>query len=146
MDVRYGGDLAGVEAAFRISKTFVLFSVGVWIYAMLTGSYTGDESILLLILGLSLLTVAYTCFAIFRGNFERIEGLRDDVISQFTGFAHIWASEDHQRRIADACTPSRDLRPAVFAVVIPLYGTLDRLVIDWRRWRRKRRKQPDAAA
>ena len=80
----------------------------------------------------------YTALAMIRGNHSRIETLREDVISQFMGFARIWASEEHQRRIAEACAPSRDLKPVTFAVVVPVYGTLDLLVEDWRRWRRKR--------
>jgi hypothetical protein len=137
-DERYGGELAGEETAFRISKTFILFSFGVWMYAMLAGTYTGDKNILLIILGLSVLTALYTALAMIRGNHSRIETLREDVISQFMGFARIWASEEHQRRIAEACAPSRELKPVTFAVVVPVYGTLDLLVEDWRRWRRKR--------
>jgi hypothetical protein len=99
---------------------------------------TGDKNILLIILVLSILTALYTAFAMIRGNHSRIETLREDVIHQFMGFARIWASEEHQKRIAEACTPSRDLKPVTFAVVVPVYGTLDLLVEDWRRWRRKR--------
>ena len=138
MEARYGGELAGEEAAFRISKAFILFSLAVWVYAMISGAYGGDKNILLAILGISVLTALYTAFAMFRVNYSRIQNLREDVISQFKGFAHIWASEEYQHRIARACTPSRDLKPATFAVEIPIYGTLDLLVADWRQWRRKR--------
>lgn len=137
MDTRYGDELAGEQAAFRIAKTFIIFSFGVWIYAMVSGAYTRDISILLIILGLSVLTALYTAFAIFRINYSRIETLREDVISQFLGFAHIWASDEYQNRIARACKPSRDLKPASFVVEVPIYGTLDRLVADWKRLRRK---------
>ncbi|MEW9804861.1 hypothetical protein ABUE31_02525 [Mesorhizobium sp. ZMM04-5] len=139
-DESYGGQLAGEEAAFAIAKTFILFSLGVWVYALLSGTYTGDTNILLIILAISVLTALYTAFAIFRANHSRIASLRESVINQFMGFAHIWASEQHQKQIADACTPSRDLRPATFAVVVPVYGTLDLLVADWRRWRGRRRR------
>lgn len=134
-DARSGGNLAGVQAAFAIAKTFVVFSAGAWGYAMLFGDYTGDKNVLGIILGLSLLMTAYTAFAIFRGNYSRIESLRRDVINQFVGFSRIWASEEYQARIALACKPSRDLKPAVFAIVVPIYGTLDGLVKDWRRWK-----------
>lgn len=146
IDTRYSGELAGEETAFRISKTFILFSAAVWVYAMLFGTYTGDKNILLIILGLSLLTALYTAFAIFRNNHSRVATLREDVIYQFTGFARIWAEEEYQKRIAAACTPSRDLKPATFAVLVPVYGTLDVLLADWRRWRRRRqvRRQREA--
>lgn len=139
IDARYSSELAGEETAFRISKTFIVFSLGVWIYAMLAGTYTGDKNILLIILTLSILTALYTAFAIFRNNRSRITNLRDDVIYQFTGFARIWAADEYQKQIADACTPSRDLKPATFAVLVPVYGTLDALIADWRRWRRLKR-------
>lgn len=142
IDARYGGELAGEEAAFHIAKTFILFSLGAWIYAVISGAYTGDRNILLVILTLSVLTALYTAFAMFRINYSRIENLREDVVGQFMGFAHIWASDEHQKSIARACAPSRDLRPATFAVLVPVYGTLDLLLEDWRRWRRKQSRGP----
>ncbi|MBL8575807.1 MAG: hypothetical protein JNK47_01150 [Mesorhizobium sp.] len=139
VDTRFSDELTAEETAFRISKTFIVFSLGVWIYAMLAGTYTGDKNILLIILALSILTALYTSFAIFRCNHSRISSLREDVIYQFTGFARIWAAEEYQKRIATACAPSRELKPAAFAVLVPVYGTLDVFLEDWRRWRRLRR-------
>jgi hypothetical protein len=134
----YAAELAGTNAAFRISKAFILFSAGAWLYAMIFGGFSGDMNILLVILGLSILTALYTAFSLFRANHSRITDLREDVIVQFIGFARIWLSEDYQQRIATACTPSRELRPARFAVVVPVYGTLDVLVEDLRRWRKRK--------
>lgn len=141
IEEKYRAELEGVNAAFSISKTFILFSAGAWAYAMVSGEYSGDTNFLLLILGLSLLTALYTTFAIFRANHFRIANLREDIIVQFLGFARIWLSEDYQQRIAKACTPSRTLRSAHFAVVVPVYGTLDVLIEDMRQWRSRRQRR-----
>lgn len=135
---KYRGGLEGVNSAYCIAKAFMLFSFGAWVYAILSGRYTGDTNFLLLIFLLATLTALYTAFAIFRSNVSRVGNLREDVIVQFLGFARIWLSEDYQQRIAEACTPSRQLRPARFAVVVPVYGTLDVLVADMRQWRQRR--------
>ena len=119
----------------------LVFSAVAWIYAVLAGTYSGDLNILAAIVGLSLLTALYTAFAIFRANYERITTLRHDVIVQFLEFSRIWAPPEHQQRISVACTPSRDLMPAHFAVLVPIYGTLDVLMEDMRRWRQRRRRK-----
>lgn len=137
----YFDEIDGVSTAFRISKTFILFSLGAWLYAVLTGRYTGDMGILAAIIGLSILTALYTAFAIFRANYERIDALREAVIGQFLEFARIWAPADYQQRVEAACMPSRELKPAEFAVVVPVYGTLDELLTDMRRWRTKRMRR-----
>jgi len=134
----YEDEIDGVQAAYKISKTFILFTLLSLFYAAVSGSYTNDLKILAAILGFSLLTAAYTAFAIFRANYERIAGLRREVIQQFLEFARIWAPDEYQARVIAACTPSRDLRPAEFAVVVPVYGTLDELVADLRRIRERR--------
>ncbi|WP_048648090.1 hypothetical protein [Nitratireductor soli] len=146
-EAKYHNEIEGVSAAFRIAKTFILFSLCAWLYALLSGRYTGDMSILLAILGLSVLTALYTAFAIFRANYERTGLLRQEVIGQFLEFARIWAPSGYQQRVEAACAPSRDLKPAHFAVIVPVYGTLDELVGDVRRWRDKRlRRQAGRAA
>lgn len=141
IEEKYRVELEGVNAALSISKTFVLFSAGAWVYAVATGKYTGDSNFLLLILALSVLTALYTAFAIFRANHMRIADLRQDIIVQFLGFARIWHSEDYQQQIAKACTPSRDLRSAHFAVVVPVYGTLEVFIDDLKNWRRRRQRR-----
>ena len=141
IEEKYRVELEGVNAAFSISKSFVLFSTGAWVYALVTGEYAGDTNFLLLILGLSVLTAFYTAFAIFRANHLRIADLRQDIIVQFLGFARIWHTDDYQQRIAKACTPSRDLRSAHFAVVVPVYGTLDVFIGDLKNWRRRRQRR-----
>lgn len=138
IEARYSGEVEGIAAAYRISKTFVMFSVATLIVALVFGNYTGDLNVLLVIIGLSVLTSFYTAFAIFRSNYERITAIRHDVIVQFLEFSRIWAPQEFQRRIAEACTPSRDLRPAQFAVLVPVFGTLDELIGDVKRWRERR--------
>lgn len=138
IEERYSSENEGIAAAYRISKTFVVFSVATLIVALVFGNYSGDLNILLAIIGLSVLTALYTAFAIFRSNYERITTIRHDVIVQFLEFSRIWAPQEFQRRIAEACTPSRDLRPAQFAVLVPVFGTLDELIGDVKRWRERR--------
>jgi hypothetical protein len=144
-DAKYHDEIESISTAYRISKTFLVFSAVAWIYAVLAGTYSGDLNILAAIVGLSLLTALYTAFAIFRANYERITTLRHDVIVQFLEFSRIWAPPEHQQRISVACTPSRDLMPAHFAVLVPIYGTLDVLMEDMRRWRQRRRRKKVAA-
>ena len=135
----FHGEIDGVQGAYKIAKTMIVFTALAAAYALVSGTYTNDMAILLAILGLSVLTALYTAFAIFRANYERIASLRETVIQQFLEFARIWAPTEYQKRVAAACTPSRDLRPAEFAVVVPVYGTLDELVADFRRYRSGRR-------
>ena len=138
-ELEHRDEIAAVSTAFSIAKAFVVFSLGVWLYAAAFGTYTGDRTILLAILSLSVLVTLYCAFAIYRSHYSRIEDLRADVIHQLTGFAAIWLSQDHQSRVIAACTPSRDMRPASLEVMVPVYGTLDAMVYDIHKWRRKRR-------
>ena len=142
----YEEEIGAISTAFRISKTFILFSIVALLVALLFGNYSNDLGILSAIVGFSIVTALYTAFAIFRANYERITTLRHDVIVQFLEFSRIWAPQEYQARIAVACTPSRDLKPAHFAVLVPIYGTLDVLVDDVRRWRRRRLEKRLAAA
>ena len=134
----YAAQIAGTNEAYHVAKTFVVFSCLTWIYAMIAGTYTGDTNILLVVLGISLATAAVTAFSLFRANHSRISTLRSNVSGQFLGFAGIWLTRDYQGRVEAACTPSRELKPAHFAVVVPIYGTLDVMLNDVRRWRQKR--------
>ncbi len=147
-DARYEERLAGVASAYSISKAMILFVVLVSLYALVSQSYTNDPMILLVILGLSILLMLYTGFAIFRANYERIGSLRSQVINQFLEFSRIWAPPEYQARMAAACVPSRDLRPVELEIVVPVYGTLDDLVADLRRIRQRRRARrlPQAGA
>jgi hypothetical protein len=138
IEQKYAEETEGMATAYRIAKTFVLFSVGVLVVALVSGKYAGDLNILMAIIGLSILTALYTAFGLFRANFERITAIRHDVIVQFLEFSRIWAPQDYQRRIAEACKPSRDLKPAHFAVLVPIFGTLDEMVEEIRRWRERR--------
>jgi hypothetical protein len=141
-EAAYHDEIAGVSAAYDIAKAFIVFSALAWLYALVSGTYTNDLTILGAILGISTLIALYTAFAIFRANYERIARLRRDVIQQFLEFARIWAQQEYQARVEAACTPSRDLKPAELEVVVPVYGTLDELLADFRRLmaRRGRRK------
>lgn len=138
IEQKYAEETEGMATAYRIAKTFVLFSVGVLVVALVSGKYAGDLNILMAIIGLSILTAFYTAFGLFRANFERITAIRHDVIVQFLEFSRIWAPQDYQRRIAEACKPSRDLKPAHFAVLVPIFGTLDEMVEEIRHWRERR--------
>ncbi|MEZ5780773.1 MAG: hypothetical protein R3D70_03850 [Rhizobiaceae bacterium] len=137
-EAAFHDEIEGVSAAYRIAKALMLFTIVAGVYAVISGTYTNDLKILLLIIGLSLLTALYSAFAIFRANYERIGSLRQEVISQFLEFARIWAPASYQQRMERACMPSRDLRPAKFVVMVPVYGTLDALVADLRRIRQSR--------
>jgi F0F1-type ATP synthase assembly protein I len=147
-DASYAERLAGVSSAYSISKAMIVFVILVALYALLSQSYTNDPMILAVILGFSVLLMFYTGFAIFRANYERIASLRSQVINQFLEFSRIWAPPEYQARMVAACVPSRDLRPVELEVVVPVYGTLDDLVEDFRRMKQKRRlrKAPPAGA
>ncbi len=71
-------------------------------------------------------------------NHQRINSLREDVAAEILEFSRIWVSEDHQRQIAYDCVPTKQLKPATWAVVVPVFGTLDALVKDLRSWRSRR--------
>jgi hypothetical protein len=128
-------ELEDVNAAFRISKAMALIALLVWVYAMTTGSYTGDSLLLLVILGTSLLVAGYCAFRLFKAHHERIESVRGDVASQFIGFSRIWTPSEHQAKVQEACVPSADLRPAVFQLLIPMFGTVEQMKRDVGRFR-----------
>nr|WP_295462812.1 hypothetical protein [Mesorhizobium sp.] len=138
IEQKFAEEMEGMATAYRIAKTFVLFSVAVLVVALVSGKYAGDLNILMAIIGLSILTAFYTAFGLFRANFERITAIRRDVIVQFLEFSRIWAPQEYQLRISEACKPSRDLKPAHFAVLVPIFGTLDEMLDEIRRWRERR--------
>lgn len=136
---KYRSELEGINSGFRISKTFIVFSALAWLYAMASGSYTGDPTFLLVILGLSILTALYAAFSIFRANHSRILNLQEDVVVQFLGFARIWLTPEYQERMAAVCrSAGHHFKSASFAVVVPIYGTLDALLKDIRNRRPRR--------
>ncbi len=137
IEAKYKDGLATMYTAFRVSKCFVVFTTLAWLFAVISGHYTGKMMLLLVILGLSVLTALYTTIAIYRSHYQRIEELRTEIIHQLLGFAAIWTSPLHQQQVAAACVPSRDLSPASFEVLMPIYGTFDAFVADIRRWRTK---------
>jgi len=137
-------EIEGVQAAYKIAKTLIVFTALAGLYALIRGTYANDMTILFGIFGLSVLTALYTAFGIFRANYERIARLREAVIQQFLEFARIWAPPEYQQRVAAACMPSRDLRPAQFTVVVPVYGTMDELVADFRRYRNRQARRRSA--
>ncbi len=141
IEQKYAEETEGMATAYRIAKTFVLFSVVVLVVALAFGKYAGDLNILMAIIGLSILTAFYTAFGLFRANFERITAIRRDVIVQFLEFSRIWAPQEYQLRISEACKPSRDLKPAHFAVLVPIFGTLDEMLDEIRRWRERRARR-----
>jgi len=140
IDQKFAEETDGMATAYTIAKTFVLFSLAVLVVDLVIGNYSGDLNILLVIVGLSVLTACYTAFGLFRANYERITAIRHDVIVQFLEFSRIWAPQEYQVRIAEACQPSRDLKPAHFAVLVPIFGTLDEMVEEIRRWRKRSRR------
>ena len=130
-----------MQTAYNIAKTFIVFTALSIVYALVSGTYTNDMAILAVIFLLAGLTALATAFAIFRASYERIAMLRSTVIQQFLEFARIWAPTEYQERVAAACTPSRDLRPAQFTVLLPVYGTMDELIADFRRYRSRRARR-----
>lgn len=137
VEEKYAAGLEATYAVFRVSKSFIVFTTLTWLYAVAAGTYTGDKILLLAILGLSMLTAVYATFAISRAQYERIEELRTEVIHQVNGFAAIWTSPRHQKLVEQACVPSRDLTPATFEILMPIYGTFDDFVDDLKKWRSK---------
>ena len=139
---KYRRELEGINAGFRIAKTFVVFSALAWLYAVASGRYTGDPTFLLIIFGLSILTALYAAFSIFRANHSRILNLQEDVVVQFLGFARIWLTPHYQERIAGVCRrDGHHFKSASFAVVVPIYGTLDALIRDIRTRRPRRMRE-----
>lgn len=132
------GKVQGSLAAFRISKAFVVFSFGLWIYAEISDAYLGNPNYLLLIFSIALLTAVLSALSIFRMNHIRINRLREDVSAELLEFSRIWVDEEHQRKIALECVPTGNVKPATWAVIVPVFGTLDALVKDLRGWRSRR--------
>lgn len=140
-EARHADEIATISAAFRVAKTVVVFSFLAFVYAVVSGNYTGDKLLLLIMLACALMTVAYAILAIHRSHYSRIGELRGEVIHQLLGFAGIWLEPEHQKRVAANCVPSRDLKPASFEVMMPVYGTLDVFLNDMQKWREGRRKK-----
>lgn len=140
-EAEFRDEIQGVSAAYKISKAIIVFALAAWVYAVLSGTYTNDLTILVAVAACATITALYAAFAIFRSNYERIGRLRHDVIQQFMEFARIWAPSEYQERVAAACAPSRNLKPAQFVVNVPVYGTLDELMADFRRVREARRQR-----
>jgi len=128
----------GTLATFRIAKTFVLFSLLTWLYAEIRGGYDGNPHYLLLIAAIAAITAGLAALSIFRMNHQRINNLREDITAELLEFSRIWVDEEHQRRIALDCAQKTSLKPAQWAVVVPVFGTLDALMGDLRRWRSRR--------
>ena len=137
-DERTRDRVQGTLAAFRIAKTFVVFSFGAGVFAMLSGDYTGSMNSFVVIFFVALLTVGLSALSIFRMNHSRINTLRESVIAEILEFSRIWVSEEHQRKIAMECVPTTNLKPASFTVMVPVFGTLDSLLKDLRNWRSRR--------
>lgn len=146
IEAKYKDGLSAIYAAFRVSKCFVVFSLVAWLYSMVFGHYTGDRLLLLIMFGGSVLTALYTTIAIYRSHYQRIDELRTEIIHQLLGFAAIWTLPTYQQRVAAACVPSRDLTPASFEILMPIYGTFDAFIADMRKWRSKWRRVPSGAA
>lgn len=128
----------GTLSAFRISKTFVVLSLAVWLYAELWGGYSGNPHYLLIVFATALFTAILSAFSIFRMNYVRISRLRTNIIAELLEFSRIWVDEEHQRQIAASCVPKGASKPATLAVAVPVFGTLDVLVKDLRNWRSRR--------
>lgn len=128
----------GTLSAFRISKTFVVLSLAIWLYAELAGGYSGNPHYLLIVFVIALATTAISALSIFRMNLIRINRLRADIIAELLEFSRIWVDEEHQRQVAADCVPRGLAKPATLAVAVPVFGTLDVLVKDLRKWRSRR--------
>jgi hypothetical protein len=132
---RHAEEIAATYAAFRVAKTFIVFSLFAWLYAVIAGRYSGDPMFLLIILSLSVATALVTALAIFREHHERIEELRTQVTHQLLGFAAIWTLPEYQKRVTEACEKACTLRAARFEILMPVYGTFEAFVTDLRRLR-----------
>ena len=144
-ELEYKEKLAGPYNVFRVSKTLILFMALAWIWAMVSGRYTGDPIFILVALSLAACAALYTTIAIYRGHHERILELRGEVTHQLLGFAAVWLPETHQQRMLDASAQVSELRPAHFKVLMPVYGTADAFIADYRKWRDKRRAKKRTA-
>lgn len=143
---KHEDELAAVNTAFRISKSFILFSVLAMIWALLSQDYSGDAMLLPVILGLSVMVALIATLAINRAHHERIEDLRTEVTQQLLGFTSIWCPPEYQAQMQAACAPSGELKPTRFEVLMPVYGTLNAFLVDMKAWRGGSSLDPDAAA
>jgi hypothetical protein len=134
-EAEYAEELATTYAAYNVSKSFIVFSFGAWVWAVVSGTYSGDTIFLLVMLSLAICTALITTLAIFRAHHGRIDELRTEVTHQLLGFSSIWLPTEHQARMVETTVPSRDLRAASFAVLMPVYGTLEDFKAEIRRWR-----------
>jgi hypothetical protein len=143
-ELEYKEKLGGTYNVFRVSKSLMLFMILAWIWATVSGRYTGDPIFILVALSLAAAAALYTTIAIYRGHHDRIQELRGEVTHQLLGFAAVWLPESHQQRMFDASAQISDLRPAHFKVLMPVYGTADAFIADYRKWRAKRRTKTTA--
>lgn len=144
-ELEYKDKLAGPYNVFRVSKSLMLFCILAWIWASVSGRYTGDPVFILVALSLAALAALYTTIAIYRGHHERIQELRGEVIHQLLGFAAIWLPTNEQQRMIDICASTSEQPPASFKILMPVYGTADAFVADFRKWREKRRNRKTPA-
>ncbi len=138
-------EVTAINTAFRISKTFIVFTLLTMLWALVSQDYTGDAMLLFVILGAAVATALITTLAINRAHYERINDLRTEVTQQLLGFTSIWCPSEYQAEMQAACAPSGDLKPTRFEVLMPVYGTLGALVNDVKRIRNGQ-PQPSAAA
>lgn len=132
-EAAYRDELANTNAAFRISKSMMVFAVLAWLFAAIRSDYQGDATLLLIIFLFALAVFVITMVAITRAHYERIDELRTEVTHQFLGFTSIWAPAEYQQRMVEACVPTGVLKPTSFKVLMPVYGTLDVFLKDMRR-------------
>ena len=134
-------ELEDVNSAYRIAKAMTLFAGLAWLYALLSGRYSGEPILLLVVLVISLLVAAYAAFRLFKAHDERIATVRSTVSSQFIGFSRIWTPVEHQARVLKACVPSANLKPATFVTEIPLFGSVSQMKADMAKLRRAIRRR-----
>lgn len=144
-ELEYKDKLAGTYNVFRVSKTLVVFMALAWLWAMVSGRYSGDPVFILVALSLAACAALYTTIAIYRGHHERILELRGEVTHQLLGFAAIWLPTSLQQRMIDVCALTSEQPPASFKVLMPVYGTADAFVAEFRKWRGRRRNRKTTA-
>lgn len=138
---KYAEALATTYEVFNVSKSFIVFSLGAWLWAVVSGRYSGDPIFILIILSLAIVTALIATLAIFREHHERIDELRTLISNQLLGFASIWLPSKYQKQVAEACVPSSELRSANFEVLMPVWGTMDAFVADVKRLRARRNRR-----
>lgn len=126
---------------FRVSKTFVLLSLVVWLYVTIFGGFARSPNMLLAIFGLSLIVALLSGYSLLRTNQERIFKLRRSLVAEIVEFAGIWTDAEHQQQVAQDFMSEDELRSASLAVVVPVFGTFDSFQAEMRRWRSRRQRQ-----